>query len=99
MFIFPIFEALICNSMAPEEFMKNWSYYDHQKRDKKQVIDNFFCSELWEVNFLIDKIRIAYNNIPEEKVRSAITSCCIELKAPQERKKFVSCVLSRLHIT
>jgi hypothetical protein len=82
--------------MRIEELAENWNYYEHRKREKNEDVGEFLCMELWEVNFLIDKIRLVYKNIPEEKLRSAITSCCIELKSPSPRKKFVNCVIERL---
>lgn len=75
---------------------EDWTDYDDRKiRDKRD--SNFFaCSESWEVNYLINKIRKHYPMYTESQIKNAIAACCNAIAAPRPRKQFVECVMLRL---
>ena len=75
---------------------ENWSDYDNRKiRDRRDAKD-FACTEDWEINYLIVKIRKVYPVYTEEAIRSAIRACCKGVSAPHPRSSFVECVMKRL---
>lgn len=75
---------------------ENWSDYDNKKIRDQRDAKNFACTEVWEVEYLVKKIRRAYPAFDESRIRSAIRVCCSELKSPYPRKQFVECVMRRL---
>ncbi|KYP14145.1 hypothetical protein [Flavihumibacter sp. CACIAM 22H1] len=80
----------------PEKILKeDWSDYDNKK---KKWVDRFFfsCEEVWEIDYLVSKIRKVYPSISETAIRTAIASCCKEVPANRPREKFVRCVMSKL---
>jgi hypothetical protein len=74
----------------------DWSDYDNKK--KKHIDRDFFsCTEEWETQYLIKKIKEFFQGYSEVNIRKAITACCIKLKAPHPKKEFIQCVLARLN--
>lgn len=74
---------------------EDWEDYDNRKlkgQDKKF----FSCTEPWEVDYLVKKIKKHYPNYSETTIRNAIASCCKTVEAPRPRKEFVACVVSKL---
>jgi hypothetical protein len=74
----------------------DWSHYDDRKKRNGSDHNNFACTEKWEVDYLVEKIREHHPHVPEADIRSAITVCCKEVPAPHLRKAFVTCVMKRL---
>ena len=75
---------------------EDWSDYDNRKiRDRRDSKD-FSCTESWEVNYLLGKIRKVYPVYSEETIRNAIKACCQSVGAPHPRRSFVECVMKRL---
>jgi hypothetical protein len=74
---------------------ESWSDYDIKK---KKWEDRFFfsCEEIWEVNYLVEKLRKHFPFKTDTAIRTAITACCSEVSAPRPRDKFVECVTKRL---
>jgi hypothetical protein len=80
---------------AKQVLAEDWSEYDNKK--KKGVDAHFFaCTEAWEVDYLVKKIRNGHPEYSELSIRNAIASCCKSLGAPHPRDKFVECVFSKL---
>lgn len=74
---------------------EDWSEYDDRKRRGGSDRNDFACTESWEVDYLVRKIR-KHHDVSEARVRAAITSCCSEIRAPRPRAKFVTCVMQKL---
>lgn len=74
----------------------NWSAYDDRKKRGGSDHNDFACTEPWEVNYLVEKIRKHHPGITENSVRTAIDTCCRQVGAPHPRAKFVSCVMQKL---
>ena len=75
--------------------LENWSDYDNRK--KKYADARFFsCTETWEVDYLVKKIKEGFPLQAEGNVKKAIEECCRALRAPHPRDQFVTCVLQRL---
>jgi hypothetical protein len=75
---------------------ENWEDYNNRKIKEQNDPDVFSCNESWEVEFLVSKIRRVYRHFSEELIKSAITSCCANVKDSRPRKDFVNCVMMRL---
>ncbi|PTB96224.1 hypothetical protein C9994_08365 [Marivirga lumbricoides] len=83
--------------MDLNSILSGWQEYDDRK--KKGVDARFFsCSEDWEVEYLIQKIRKANPQLSEGEVYSAIRECCRTIEAPRPRKEFVACVIAKLKL-
>jgi hypothetical protein len=82
--------------MPQKVLNEDWSDYDNRKiRDLRDAKD-FACTESWEVDYLVSKIRKVYPTYNENTIRNAISSCCRTVGAPHPRKAFVECVMQRL---
>jgi len=75
---------------------EDWSDYDDRKITGRQDRSKFACSEPWEVNWLVNKLRKYYPTKSESDIRAAITSCCAIVGAPHPRAQFVECVTGKL---
>jgi hypothetical protein len=74
----------------------DWSDYDNKKR--KTVDARFFsCTEPWEVDYLIDKIRKVYPHYEKVSIKMAIQACCRISNSNNPRKEFVECVMRKLN--
>jgi hypothetical protein len=74
---------------------EDWSDYDNRK--KRYADANFFsCTESWEREYLVQKIRKVHRQYSENAIITAINSCCREVGAPHPRKAFVECVMKKL---
>jgi len=83
--------------MAIEKVLEDWSEYDNKK--KKYTDASFFaCTETWEVDYLIGKIKKAFPRFSSEEIKKAIEKCCKTVGAPHPRKPFVQCVLGNLGV-
>ena len=80
----------------PERILnEDWSDYDDKK--KKHADARFFsCEEVWEVDYLVKKIKKHEPYKTEDAIRKAIASCCLTIPAPRPREKFVKCVMGKL---
>ena len=75
----------------------DWSEYDNKK--KKSIDSHFFaCTEPWEVQYLIKKIKYFFPEYSEINISRAITSCCLNLITPNPRKEFIQCTIQRLKV-
>lgn len=73
----------------------DWSEYDNKK--KKSIDGRFFaCTEPWEVQYLIKKIRSFHPEYSDLNISRAITSCCLSLARPHPLHEFIQCVLIKL---
>ncbi len=84
--------------MSLEKILENWSDYDKRKIKSKPGSKDFACTEPWEVNYLVDRVKKVYTNIPGDNIHKAILWCCKELHTPQPREPFIKCVLNKLGI-
>ena len=73
--------------------MKIGQAYDNRKIRGPLDTKDFACTESWEVDYLVSKIRKVYG---EGAIRNAITSCCKTVGAPHPRKAFLECVMQKL---
>ena len=81
--------------MPQKVLSEDWSDYDNRK--KKGTDAQFFsCDEFWEREYLVHKIRRVYPQYGEDGIGTAISACCLEVRAPHPRKAFVECVMKRL---
>lgn len=75
----------------------DWSDYDDRKKKKGDA--NFFaCTESWEVDYLVNKIKKHHHEILESRIREAISSCCQTVLGNKPREEFVGCVAGKLGI-
>jgi hypothetical protein len=75
----------------------DWSEYDDRKKKKGDA--NFFaCTESWEVDYLVNKIKKHHPEISESRIREAISECCKTVTGNKPRKEFVECVMDRLDL-
>jgi len=81
--------------MAHAVLNEDWSYYDDKKKKLGDSSD-FACTERWEVDYLVDKLKKHFPKKEEAAIRSAIEACCKQVGAPHPREKFVDCVVKRL---
>jgi hypothetical protein len=67
----------------------------------KKEMDKFYvsCEEDYEVNYLVKIIKEEYPYIAELDIRKAITSCCLQIKAPRKREEFMICLKNKLGVT
>ena len=73
----------------------DWLEYDNKK--KKSIDGHFFaCTEPWEVQYLIEKIKKFFPEYSDMNIARAITTCCLSLNTPHPRKEFIQCVIQRL---
>jgi hypothetical protein len=83
--------------MATEKILnENWDDYDNKKIRDNRDARFFACTESWEVDYLVKKIKKLYLNLSEEQIRVAIKSCCLSILAPHPRRTFVKCVVDKL---
>jgi hypothetical protein len=82
--------------MPTKVLAEDWSDYDKKKITGRADSKDFACTEQWEMDFLVSKIRKAYPQYSEQKIKDAIASCCKTLSAPHPRRQFVECVMSKL---
>ncbi|HEY9048259.1 MAG TPA: hypothetical protein VIN08_20270 [Ohtaekwangia sp.] len=81
--------------MSLTKVLENWSDYDNKK--KKGEDANFFsCTESWEVDYLVNKIKKVFPSQTTDAIVRAIQACCSSISAPRPRRVFVECVLRRL---
>ena len=82
----------------PQQILESdWSDYDDRKKKKGDA--NFFaCTEDWEVDYLLKKIRRIYPQYREADILLAIQTCCKTIPAPRPRVTFVQCVIQTLLI-
>lgn len=81
--------------MSLTKILENWSDYDDRK--KKYADARFFsCTESWEVDYLVKKVKETSSSLSEASIRKAIEECCRSLRAPYPRDQFVRCVVQRL---
>ena len=78
--------------------MENWFEYDKRKIKDRPDTNDFVCTEPWEVNYLVDRVKKDYIDIPGNNIYKAILSCWRRLHAPQPRELFIKCVLNELEI-
>lgn len=76
----------------------DWSEYDDRKKRGGSDSDNFSCTEEWEIDYLVRKIREQYPGLTETSIKNAISACCKQVPTPRPRKTFVTCVMKRLGI-
>lgn len=84
------------HSMPHKILNEDWSDYDNRKIRDRWDAKDFSCTETWEVNYLVEKIRKVYPFYIDQNIRSAIVNCCAALGSPHPRKPFVECVMKRL---
>jgi len=75
---------------------EDWSEYDNRKIRGRRDSKDFACTESWEVDFLVSKIKKVYPDYSESTIRSAIAACCRTVGSPHPRRPFVECVMKRL---
>lgn len=84
--------------MSLEKLLENWTEYDNKKIRDNRDGRFFACTEPWEVDYLVRKMRQVYPSLSEASIRNAISVCCAQLRAPQPRREFVQCVKGKLGV-
>jgi hypothetical protein len=74
----------------------DWSTYDNRKLDDGRDKSKFSCTELWEINFLVDSIRKTHSRYSMKQIRNAISRCCSKPGVSRLREQFVDEVLKTL---
>lgn len=77
---------------------EDWTDYDNRKIRDNRDARYFACSEIWEVDYLKNKIKKHYPNLTDSSINDAIKNCCAIIGSPHPRKTFVECVAKRLGI-
>lgn len=75
----------------------SWENVDNKH---KKHIDSLYvsCEEDYEINYLIKIIKEEYLWISELEIRKAIASCCVSIKSPRPRDKFMKCLKNNLGV-
>lgn len=81
--------------MAHPVLNEDWSDYDNKKKRREDRLF-FACSERWEVEYLLEKLKKYYPSKTEATILKAIEACCETVAAPRPRETFVTCVTKRL---
>ncbi len=74
----------------------DWSVYDDHKKRGGSDHRDFACTEKWEVDYLVEKIRKQHPEVGTDTIREAIKACCKQIGSPHPRPAFVECVMKRL---
>lgn len=74
----------------------DWSDYDNRKVSDNRDARFFACTESWERDYLINKIKKHFPNLTLQQIVNAIEQCCKTIPAPHPRRTFVECVMQRL---
>jgi hypothetical protein len=80
------------------EASMSWERVDDKVKKK---LDREFvsCQEAYELRYVREAIKEIYpGRFTEAKIDAAIQSCCVSIKAPRPRAKFVQCVLKQLGV-
>ena len=73
----------------------DWTDYESRKTNYEER-SYFSCESLWEVDYLVNKIRTFNPDLVEAEIREAITASCRTIKAPRSRSVFVIAVMKKL---
>jgi len=82
--------------MSLQKVLEDWNDYESRKSREEPDTSYFACSETWEVNYLVDKIKKIFPIRSGEEIHKSILQCCKEGSAPHSRKVFVKAVLNTL---
>jgi hypothetical protein len=74
----------------------DWTDYDNRKLRNNPDARFFACTEPWEREYLITKIKALYPTHSRQEIVDAIDQCCKTTPAPHPRQKLVECVMHRL---
>jgi hypothetical protein len=74
----------------------DWSAYDNRKLNDGRDQSKFSCTELWEINFLVEAIRKTHPSYSMREIRNAISKCCGKPGVSRVREEFVEEVLKTL---
>ena len=83
--------------MPSKVLNKDWSDYNDMKGRGRHDVNNFDCSEAWEVDYLVEKIKQSYPVYKEVAIKRAIVYCCNKLGSSTPRENFITGVLRRLN--
>jgi hypothetical protein len=81
---------------AKNVLTQDWSDYDNRKLNDGRDKSKFSCSELWEINFLVESIRKTQSSHSMKEIRNAISKCCNKPGVSRVRNEFVEEVLKTL---
>ena len=82
--------------MSLQKVLEDWSDYERRKSGNRSEIQEFNCTEPWEVNYLIDKIKKVFPWQAGIDIHKAILQHCMEDPIPHPRRLFVKAVLNSL---
>lgn len=77
---------------------EDWSDYDNKKIKDSRDAKDFACTEIWEVDYLKNKIKKLFPYLTDAQILLAIKACCEQIGSPHPRRAFVKCVSDRLRI-
>ena len=81
--------------MAHPVLNEDWSEYDNKKirdgRDRSRVS----CEEVWEREYIAEKLKKHHPTKTKEQIHAAIKSCC-DQGASRVREHFIDCVAGKL---
>ncbi|RXK83653.1 hypothetical protein [Filimonas effusa] len=75
---------------------EDWSDYDDRKNKGGQDRSKVACTESWERDYIVRKLKKHYPKKSESEILQAVESCCKSISAPRPRDKFMDCVDSKL---
>jgi hypothetical protein len=75
------------------------SWDDVDNKHKKHTDSKFVaCEEDYEINYIVKIIKEEFSWLSDVTIRSAIAQCCMSIKAPRPRDKFMECLKSKLGV-
>ena len=85
------------NYSTTHAIFEDWDDYNNLKKEGEDV--NYFSfTEKWEVNYLKNKIKQHFPNLPARDIMNAIQYCCDTASPPYPREAFVAYVMGRFRI-
>ena len=84
--------------MSLQKVLEDWSDYENRKLSAGLGVHEFNCGEIWEVHYLVDRIKRVYPGHPGLHIQKAIFTCCQKRPVSHQRNVFVKTVLNTLGI-
>lgn len=76
----------------------DWSDYDNLKVIDVRDRNLFSCTEVWEVDYLRNKIKKHHSELSTQNINKAIQLCCSIYRGQNKREEFIEAVFKLLGV-